>query len=122
MILSNSSFAWFPAWLSETLKYCIAPKYFGRYNISDGYWSLGYNITSNWHYLDREGKLFEYDDCIKEFQNYIESHKDYFPETTLANYNFTPNTKTNYFVKKTIFYIKKIYEVIIRKSQKLLKY
>ena len=52
LILSNSSFAWFPAWLNENLKYCIAPKYWGRHNISDGYWSLGYNITSGWQYLD----------------------------------------------------------------------
>lgn len=114
LILSNSSFAWFPAWLSETLKYCIAPKYFGRHNISDGYWSLGYNITSDWHYQDRDGKLFEYDECIKEFQNYIASHKDYFPESDEVNYNFVPNTKTKYFIKRTIFYTKKVFEVINR--------
>ncbi len=39
LILSNSSFAQFPAWTSDTLKYAIAPKYWGRHNISDGYWS-----------------------------------------------------------------------------------
>lgn len=74
LILSNSSFAWFPAWTSEDLKYCIAPKYWGRHNISDGYWSLGYNITTNWMYQDRKGKLYNYDTCIKELQQSIKKN------------------------------------------------
>lgn len=77
LILSNSSFAWFPAWLNENLKFCIAPKYWGRYNISDGYWSLGCNITSEWHYLDREGKLNDYNSCLNELKNYMVNHKDF---------------------------------------------
>lgn len=78
LIMSNSSFAWFPAWLSESLKFCIAPKYWGRHNVSDGYWSLGYNITKGWNYLDREGNLNDYDTCLKELKAYMERHKDYY--------------------------------------------
>ncbi len=87
LILSNSSFAWFPAWLNENLKFCIAPKYWARHNISDGYWSLGYNITRGWNYMDREGVLYDYDTCLKELQAYIENHPDYFP-TPKINKNF----------------------------------
>lgn len=82
LILSNSSFAWFPAWLSEDLKYCIAPKYWGRYNISDGFWSLSYNITRGWTYLDRRGELHDYDSCLKELKDYIERHKDIYDAHT----------------------------------------
>lgn len=57
LILSNSSFAFFPAWLNQNVKCCIAPKYWGRHNISDGYWSLDQNYTEGWLYQDREGKL-----------------------------------------------------------------
>lgn len=57
LILSNSSFAFFPAWLNEKVKFCIAPRYWGRFNISDGYWSLDQNYTEGWYYQDREGKL-----------------------------------------------------------------
>jgi len=57
VILSNSSFGFFPAWLSLKLKYCIAPKYWGRFNISDGYWSIDQNYTQGWNYLDRDGVL-----------------------------------------------------------------
>ena len=70
LILSNSSFAWFPAWLSQDLTYCIAPKYWARHNISDGYWSCGYNITRGWMYQDREGTLHDYDFCIKQLSEY----------------------------------------------------
>ena len=72
LILSNSSFPYFATFTSETLKYIIAPKYWGRHNISDGYWSCGYNMYRNYNYLDREGNLFTYDECAKEFEKYKE--------------------------------------------------
>ncbi|MES2314820.1 MAG: hypothetical protein V4524_02700 [Patescibacteria group bacterium] len=75
LILSNSSFAWFPAWLSEDLKFCIAPKYWARHNISDGYWSLGYNLTQSWMYLDRKGDLSGYDSCASELADYMKRNE-----------------------------------------------
>jgi hypothetical protein len=78
LILSNSSFAQFPALLSDNLKYCIAPKYWSRHNTSDGYWSLGYNLTQGWHYIDRQGNIFDSETCRKEWDEYIKKHKDSF--------------------------------------------
>jgi hypothetical protein len=80
-IASNSSFAWFPAWTSKTLKYCIAPKYWARHNISDGYWSLGYNITSIFNYQDRTGRVQSYESCLAESKEYINSNKNLFLTT-----------------------------------------
>lgn len=74
LILSNSSFPYFATLTSDTIKYIIAPKYWGRHNISDGYWSLGYNIFRNHNYLDRSGNLFTYEQCIEEF-NYYKTQK-----------------------------------------------
>jgi hypothetical protein len=70
LILSNSTFAWFPAFTSSKLKYCIYPKYYGRHNVSDGYWLLETNITKGWLAQDRDGKLFDYDTCKKEIKEY----------------------------------------------------
>ena len=70
LIVSNSSFSIFPSLTSDTLKKIIAPKYMLRYNTSDGYWSCGYNIYPTYTYMDREGKLFSYEECIEEFKQY----------------------------------------------------
>lgn len=70
LILSNSSFPYFATLLSDTVKYILAPKYWGRYNISDGYWSCGYNIFRNHNYLDREGNLFTWEECVAEHEEY----------------------------------------------------
>lgn len=78
LILSNSSFAWFPAWLNPNLKYCIAPKYWARHNVSDGYWSTGSNLTRGFMYQDRDGILFYYEACLAEHKEYIAKHPDYF--------------------------------------------
>jgi len=72
LILSNSSFPYFATLLSDTVKYILAPKYWGRYNISNGYWSCGYNIYRNHNYLDRDGNIFTYDQCVVEFKKYKE--------------------------------------------------
>ena len=70
LILSNSSFPYFATLTSNTIKKIIAPKYWGRHNISDGYWSCGYNIYRNHLYLDRFGRLFTYEECKNEFEEY----------------------------------------------------
>lgn len=70
LIVSNSSFPYFATLTSDTLKYIIAPKYWGRHNISDGYWSLGYNIYRNHNYMDRNGVIFTYNQCVSEFDDY----------------------------------------------------
>jgi hypothetical protein len=78
LILSNSSFPYYPTLTSETVKHIIAPKYWGRHNISDGYWSCGYNIYQNYNYIDRDNKIFTYQECIEEFEIYKEKNKTYF--------------------------------------------
>jgi hypothetical protein len=81
LILSNSSFAWFPAWLNDDLRFCIAPKYWARHNISDGYWSLGYNITKGWYYMDREGVLSDYDTCMQELHEYLKTNATFLSQS-----------------------------------------
>lgn len=76
LLISNSSFACWPAHTSETLKFVIAPKYWARHNVSDGYWASEQNIYSLYHYMDRRGRLFTADECRRELQEYKKrSHK-----------------------------------------------
>lgn len=70
LILSNSTFACFPAFTSETVKYIIAPKYWARHNVSNGYWATEQNLYKHWMWQDRDGRLFTYEQCFYELEKY----------------------------------------------------
>ena len=70
LILSTSSFAFFPAYTSQTLKLAIAPKYWARHNVSDGYWASEQNIYSIFQYQDRSGRLFTPGECAAQLEEY----------------------------------------------------
>ena len=70
LILSNSSFSLVPVMSSTQLQYAIAPKYWARHNISDGFWSSEQNIYTFLTYQDRHGKLFSAAECRKELEEY----------------------------------------------------
>lgn len=74
LILANSSFSFFPAWTSETVKVVIAPKYWARHNISDGFWACAFNLYRDWMWQDRDGTLFTYEECINEYAKYRVEH------------------------------------------------
>lgn len=77
LILSNSSFAFFPAWLNQNAKFIIAPKYWARHNISNGFWSCTFNLYEDWHWQDRDGKLYSYSQCERELISYNTLNKLY---------------------------------------------
>lgn len=70
LILSNSSFSLMPVMSSTELKYAIAPKYWARHNISDGFWSSEQNIYTFLTYQDKRGKLFSAEECRAELEEY----------------------------------------------------
>lgn len=77
LILSNSTFAFFPAFTSETVKYIIAPKYWARHNVSDGYWASEQNIYDGFWYMDKKGRLFSAQECREELAEYKRMSKKY---------------------------------------------
>lgn len=77
LIISNSSFAYFPAFTNQEARLIIAPKYWARHNVSDGYWSCGYNLYRDFMYMDRSGNLQTYNECLREFELYKQQTKIY---------------------------------------------
>lgn len=77
LLLSNSSFACLPAHTSENLKFAIAPKYWARHNVSDGYWASEQNIYSLFHYMDRQGRMYTAEECRKELEQYKKTSRKY---------------------------------------------
>jgi hypothetical protein len=70
LILSNSSFSWWGAYTNPYVQHVIAPKYWARHNISDGYWSQGDSLTSEWEWLDRAGNFSNFQECQLELSEY----------------------------------------------------
>jgi hypothetical protein len=70
LILANSSFSFFPAWTSDDVTLVIAPKYWARHNISDGFWACEFNLYKDWLWQDRDGGLFTHNECEMEYFDY----------------------------------------------------
>ena len=116
LILSNSSFALLPVICSTELKKAIAPKYWARHNISDGFWSSEQNIYSFLTYQDKKGNLFSSEECIEELKEYKSKSSLY------KRRNIRPG-KVRYFCqiirRKCIygrFYLKKIVRSLERRT------
>ena len=75
LIISNSSFACFPAFTSETVQKVIAPKYWARHNVSNGYWASEQNIYTGFEYLGRDGRLYDAQACREELETYRRQSK-----------------------------------------------
>lgn len=77
LLLANSSFAYFPVFTSETVQTVIAPKYWARHNVSDGYWVSEQNIYTGFMYQDRKGRLFTAKECREELAEYKKKSNRY---------------------------------------------
>lgn len=60
LILSNSGFAIFPAWLNKNAELIIAPKFWARYNVSNSHWYSSDVWTFGFTFMDKEGNLEKY--------------------------------------------------------------
>jgi len=105
LILSNSSFGWFPAWLNINLKFCIAPKYWWGHN-SNSHWSCAYSLTRGWHYLDLFGNLFNYDECFNELQFGLSPRSTDFNIESVNLLNFSSVLHSNLLNLKSLLIIK----------------
>ena len=118
LLLSNSSFACLPAHTSETLKFAIAPKYWARHNVSDGYWASEQNIYSLFHYMDRKGRMFTAKECRKELEEYKKRSALY------ARRNQKPGKVRAIFqnIRRQLifwwFYLKKVWRAVLRRMKK----
>jgi len=82
-IVSNSTFSYFPIKTKEEQPIVIAPKYFARHNDALNRWASPANIYKDWIWQDRDGMLFNYDECLEAVKALDFFYKDnYYIATT----------------------------------------
>ena len=95
LIVSNSTFSYFPIKTKSIKPIVIAPKYFARFNDRHNRWASPANIYSNWLWQDRRGDLQAYDDCIDEVQSiermyindyYISVHSSFLASKNISTF------------------------------------
>lgn len=70
VIMSASTFSFWPVWTSNVTPKVIAPKYWFDHKTSNGWWRGDDIIVPEWDYIDRDGKEFSSSECEKEYTLY----------------------------------------------------
>ena len=70
VIMSASTFSFWPVWTSEEVKKVIAPKYWFDHKTSTGWWRGDDIIVKEWDYIDTQGNIMSGPECQKEYDLY----------------------------------------------------
>lgn len=76
LIISNSTFSYFPIKTKTIKPIVIAPRYWARFGNSYSRWASPANIYCDWLWQDYYGNLLTYDECYKEAKITEEFYKN----------------------------------------------
>lgn len=107
IIVSNSTFSYFPIKMQKNNPNVIAPAYWGRYNDKQKIWASPSNFYFDWNWIDDSGKILD-NNKLKKKINDLEKHyhSNYYLLTDINLFDHEGIRK--YFPKKLRNLLKKI--------------
>lgn len=69
LIISNSSFAWWAAFLNTKCRVVVAPKFWAAHNNPLQIWSTAEIITPGFTYIDTQGRTYSAEECQSELRS-----------------------------------------------------
>ena len=111
IIVSNSTFSYFPIKMQKNNPYVIAPAYWGRYNDKQKIWASPGNFYFSWNWIDDNGKILD-NRKLKIKINALEKyyHSNYYLLTDMNCFDHEGIRK--YFPKKLRNLLKKIFSFV----------
>jgi hypothetical protein len=109
LILSNSTFSYFPVKSSKVKKFVIAPYKFARFNSSISRWGCASNLYSGWNYLNKDGNLESYKACLKLRDETELYYRDYLNLNIREDYFLKKNRRISEFIPSQLKKPAKIY-------------
>ena len=84
LILSNSTFSYFPVKTSGNSRFVIAPKYWARFGNRHNRWASTANLYQSWLWQDTSGDISTFDECLQECEaTEAEYEEKFFIRTTI---------------------------------------
>lgn len=112
LILSNSSFSYFPVKTQKNKPFVIAPMHWARFDNSYKRWASPANLYIDWMWQDAIGNLFSYEECITSYESTMEYYR--------INYNILTTSEITKRFKDPLFFkkfipnpLKKILKLIL---------
>lgn len=88
LILSNSTFSYFPIKTSNNSRFVIAPKYWARYGNPFKRWASTANLYESWMWQATDGCLLSFQECLDECKlTEKEYESKYYVRTTMESIN-----------------------------------
>ena len=108
IILSNSSFAFFPVYLSKEMRYAIAPDTWGgaQFTDNDSSWLSPTNYFSKFHFIDSNGKdsnCRNYFDAALSINNYCTPMNEKLIETIKYSFQEENSKSKEPILKRFLF-------------------
>lgn len=86
LVVSNSTFSYFPIRASTQNPFVIGPKYFARHNSSQNIWASPANLYEGWNWLDSQGDIFTTSECRAECEKLSKMYNDNYNISVDASY------------------------------------